>query len=379
MATMLPTEKPGARSLAEVLPNSARSLAGESNDLDLPPVRSVVVVVVDGLGRSQLAARAGHARFLGARPREAITSVFPTTTAAALTTLTTGVAPGQHGLVGYRTLDAANDRLVNQLTGWDDGMVPEQWQREATVFEQAAAGGIRSYAVGPSKFRTSGFTRAVLRGADYRGANSIAERFTEARRIVATGEPTLTYLYISELDKASHQYGWESPQWLSVLEAVDAELQSFLRSVPAKVGVLVTADHGSVDVPHRAHVLFDQAPELVAGVRHVGGEPRCLHLYLEPGATDADRVALGTLWEQSEGERAWVATRSEAVAAGLFGDVHPDVLPRIGDVLVAARKRVVYYDSRPVDQSARNMIGQHGSLTAEERIVPLVRLGAFER
>lgn len=376
---MLPTEKPGARSLAEVLPNSARSLAGEPNDFDLPPVRSVVVVLVDGLGRSQLAARAGHARFLAARPREAITSVFPTTTAAALTTLTTGVSPGQHGLVGYRTLDAANDRLVNQLTGWDDGMIPEVWQREATVFERAAAGGIRSFAVGPSKFRSSGFTRAVLRGAEYRGANSLGERFAEARRIVASGEPSLTYLYIPELDKASHQYGWESPQWLSSLEAVDAELQSFLGTVPPKVGVLVTADHGSVDVPHRAHVLFDQAPELIAGVRHVGGEPRCLHLYLDPGATDADRRALATVWEQSEGERAWVATREEAVSAGLFGEVHPDVLPRIGDVLVAARKRVVYYDSRPVDQAARTMIGQHGSLTAEERIVPLVRLGAFER
>ncbi|HEV7847720.1 MAG TPA: alkaline phosphatase family protein [Mycetocola sp.] len=378
MATMLPTEKAGARSLADVLPNSARALAAEPNDLDLPPVRSAVVVVVDGLGRSQLAARAGHARFLAARPREAITSVFPTTTAAALTTLTTGAMPGQHGLVGYRTLDASNDRLVNQLTGWDDAMIPEVWQREATVFEKAATGGIRSFAVGPSKFRTSGFTRAVLRGAEYRGANTITERFAEASRILASGEPSLVYLYIPELDKASHSYGWESPQWLSGLEAVDAELQSFLKVVPPRVGVLVTADHGSVDVPHRAHVLFDQAPELIDGVRHVGGEPRCLHLYLEPGATDADRLALATLWEQSEGERAWVAPRQEAIAAGLFGDVHPDVLPRIGDVLVAARKRIVYYDSRPVDQAARNMIGQHGSLTADERIVPLVRLGAFE-
>lgn len=374
---MLPTEKPGARSLADVLPNSARALAGEPNDLDLPAVRSIVVIVVDGLGRSQLAARAGHARFLASRPRDAVTSVFPTTTAAALTTLTTGVMPGTHGLVGYRTLDAAHDRLVNQLTGWDSGMVPETWQRHPTVFETASQGGIRSFAVGPSKFAASGFTRAILRGAQYRGANTLAERFAEAARIVATGEPTLTYLYIPELDKASHQYGWESPQWLGTLEAVDAEVQSFVRMLPPRVGVLVTADHGSVDVPHRSQILFDRVPELIAGVRHVGGEPRCLHLYLDPGATDADRAALAAVWEESEGERAWVASRQDSVAAGLFGDVDDEVLPRIGDVLVAARKRVVYYDSRPADQAARNMIGQHGSLTAEERIVPLIRFGAF--
>lgn len=376
---MLPTEKAGARSLADVLPNSVRALAGETNDLDLSAVRSVVVVVVDGLGRSQLAARAGHARFLASHPREAVTSVFPTTTAAALTTLTTGTMPGQHGLVGYRTLDPARDRLVNQLTGWDDGMRPESWQRQPTVFERAAADGIRSFAVGPARFQTSGFTRAVLRGARYRGANSLGERFAETRAILATGEPSLTYLYIPELDKASHQYGWESPQWLGALEAVDAELQSFTRSLPPRVGVLVTADHGSIDVPHSAHILFDQVPELIAGVRHVGGEPRCLHLYLDPDATDADRAALAGVWEQSEGERAWVASRQDAVAAGLFGEVDDTVLPRIGDVLIAARKRVVYYDSRPADQSARNMIGQHGSLTPDERIVPLVRLGAFQR
>ncbi|MET0480570.1 MAG: alkaline phosphatase family protein, partial [Mycetocola sp.] len=377
MATMLPTEKAGARSLADVLPNSVRALAGDSNDLDLIGVRSVVVIVVDGLGRSQLAARAGHARFLASHPREAITSVFPTTTAAALTTLTTGSLPGQHGLVGYRTLDPDGDRLVNQLTGWDDGMRPETWQRQKTVFEQVATDGIRSFAVGPARFQNSGFTRAVLRGARYVGANSLAQRFGEASKIVASGEPSITYLYIPELDKASHPYGWESPQWLSGLESVDAEVQSFVRSLPPRVGVLVTADHGSIDVPHSSHILFDQVPELVAGVRHIGGEPRCLHLYLEPGATDADRSALANTWEQSEGERAWVAPRQDAVAAGLFGTVDDEVLPRIGDVLVAARKRVVYYDSRPADQSARNMIGQHGSLTPDERIVPLIRLGAF--
>ncbi|RLP72630.1 alkaline phosphatase family protein [Mycetocola manganoxydans] len=376
---MLPTEKPGARSLADVLPNSVSALAGESNALDLPAVHSVVVIVVDGLGRSQLSARAGHARFLAARPRDPITSVFPTTTAAALATLTTGVSPGQHGLVGYRTLDAANDRLVNQLTGWDDKMVPDVWQPEPTVFERAAAGSIRSFAVGPAKFRSSGFTKAVLRGADYRSANSLSDRFAAASKILSTGEPSLTYLYIPELDKASHQYGWESDQWLGALEAVDAEVQSFARTLPPRVGVLVTADHGSVDVPQHSQVLFDQAPELVTGVRHVGGEPRCLHLYLEPGATDADRLALATVWEQSEGERSWVASRQDAVANGLFGTVRPEVLSRIGDVIVAARKRIVYYDSRPTDQTARSMIGQHGSLTADERIVPLVRLGAFER
>ena len=87
---------------------------------------------------------------------------------------------------------------------------------------------------------------------------------------------------------------------------------------------------------------------------------------------------LAERWREVEGDRAWIATRSEAVDAGWFGPVvHPDVLPRIGDVLVAARKRIAYYDSRDPQRSGQNMVGQHGSLTPEETRVPLLRFGAF--
>jgi hypothetical protein len=376
---MLPTDKAGARSLADVLPNSLAALRGESNDLALPAAESVVVVVVDGLGRAQLQARAGHARFLTETKSDALVSVFPSTTAAALASFATGTLPGRHGLVGYRALDAAHDRVVNQLSGWDDLMVPETWQRERTVFETAADDGVSSFAIGQAKYASSGFTRAILRGARYVPANSLAERRAAAVKLARQYPGSLTYLYIPELDKASHQYGWESDQWLSALEAVDAELHKLVDELPARTGLLVTADHGSIDVPTSGQILFDLAPELIEGVRHVGGEPRCLHLYLEPGATSSDRESLAQLWEGSEGDRTWVTTRENLVASGLLGDVSAEVLPRIGDVVVAARKRVVYYDSRPADQSARRMIGQHGSLTHEERSIPLIRLGAFRR
>ncbi len=73
-------------------------------------------------------------------------------------------------------------------------------------------------------------------------------------------------------------------------------------------------------------------------------------------------------------------TRAEAIAAGLYGpQVDAEVAPRIGDVLIAARGTVAYYDDRLADKKAQKMIGQHGSLTDQERIVPLIRLGAFAR
>ena len=100
-----------------------------------------------------------------------------------------------------------------------------------------------------------------------------------------------------------------------------------------------------------------------------------LHLHAEPGRATAVRDR----WQEAEGARSWVLTRDEAIAAGLFGDVDPAVRPRIGDVLVAARAGVAYYDDREPDKKPQRMIGQHGSMTDQERTVPLVRLGAFAR
>lgn len=378
MTPMLPARHFSALRLADVMPSSLAAITGGTNRLGLPPVSKAVVLLVDGLGAHNLKARQGHARFLAGRmgKRSVVDGVFPATTAAGIATLTTGLAPGQHGLVGYRVLDAAGDRVVNQLTGWDAGMVPEEWQRMPTVFEQAPESGIPSFVVGPRRFTSTGFTRAVLRGASYVAAEKVADRFDAARSILAAEQRALVYLYVPELDIAAHARGWQSDKWLGELETLDSEVARFARGLRADEGLIVTADHGVLDVQPDKHVLFDTVPALVEGVRHIGGDPRCLQLYREPGAVDA--ATLAERWRDVEGERAWVLTREEAIDAGLFGEVLPEVIPRIGDVIVAARKLIAYYDSREPGQSGRTMIGQHGALTDEELRVPLLRAGAFE-
>ena len=177
--------------LADVLTSSLASLRAQPNPLGLPPAAKAVVVLADGLGVSNLRARAGHARFLTSHlaKTDVVDGVFPATTAAGIASLTTGVAPGAHGLVGYRVLDSANDRVVNQLTGWDERMEPHSWQNQPTVFDDAAGTGIPSFAVGPKRFTDSGFSQAVLRGAGYVPAETIGARFTAARAIF-DAEPT---------------------------------------------------------------------------------------------------------------------------------------------------------------------------------------------
>ena len=375
---MLPVRPFSAVRLADVLTSSLASLTGADNPLGLPPTNKAIVVLADGLGVSSLRARAGHARFLTGHlgKTDVVDGVFPATTAAGITSLTTGTAPGTHGLVGYKVLDAANDRVVNQLTGWDADMEPLAWQNQPTVFDRATEAGIPSFAVGPKRFNGSGFSQAALRGAAYVPAETMALRFQAVREIFDREPRALIYLYVPELDINAHAHGWESDRWLAQLESLDAETARFAAGLRQDEGLILTADHGVVDVPAAKQVLFDTVPELVAGVRHIGGDPRCLQLYTEPGV---DGDALAETWRAVEGERAWIFTRAEAVAAGLFGSVRAEAMDRIGDVIVAARKLIAYYDSREPNQSARSMVGQHGSLTDEELRVPLIRVGAYRR
>ncbi|WP_350349958.1 nucleotide pyrophosphatase/phosphodiesterase family protein [Agromyces sp. G08B096] len=385
MPAMLPAPADSARRLAAVLPSAIASLGARQGEpagpLGLQPARSAVVVLVDGLGAANLAGRRGHARTLSAAfgRRDVLRTTFPSTTAAAIASFATGADPGEHGLVGYRTLVPERDRLANQLNGWEAGVLPTDWQRRATLFEQAREAGYEPSTVGAARYADSGYTRAVLRGADYHAAASIEDRFAVARELVDSVDGALVYLYVPELDQLAHAHGWESERWIAALERLDGAVGALTARMPRGAGLLVTADHGVVDVPARRHVFIDRAPELLEGVRHVGGEPRCLALYLEPGLEASDRAAVAERWRAAEGERAWVLTRDEAIQAGLFGTVDDEVRPRIADVLVAARAGIAYYDARESDRSAETMVGQHGSLTDEESRVPLLRFGAYQR
>ncbi|MCR2811842.1 alkaline phosphatase family protein [Microbacterium sp. zg.Y1090] len=374
MPLSLPADPPSARSLTGVVPHMLASLDGA--DDWLPPASSAIVFVIDGLGRANLAARAGHARYLaGAMAKRDIAhTVFPSTTAAALTSLLTGRSPGTHGIVGYRLRIPGTDEAPNQLKGWEThGLDPLTWQRSEPLLEREHRAGRPCFVVTRSEYAATGFTEAILRGGRFVGADDLDERVERAAELAADHPGALVYLYAPELDSLGHRHGWESDEWSAGLERVDAAARLLTRRAASGTGVLVTADHGMVDVPRHRHLLLQEGDGLVDDVRVIAGEPRMLHLYAEPGRADAVLAA----WQAAESGRSWVMGRDDAVQAGLFGPTDSEVLPRIGDVLVAARAGVAYYDDRVADKGSQRMVGQHGSLTAEERIVPLIRLGAY--
>ena len=332
----------------------------------LPAIHAFVVIVVDGLGHANLHTRAAHARTLGALPGKRIETVIPSTTGAALTTLTTGRLPGTHGLIGYR-IRHPKLGVVSTLKDWEGITERTQWQRAEPLFGLATSIGARAVAIGRPAHATGGLTEAILTGAEYHGAVTIADRFAIASRLLRAGEPMMAYLYVDELDKAAHTEGWQSDLWLRRLEQLDGALADLLRTLPGDVGVVITADHGIVDIPEERRIMLDPAGDLLQGVAAVGGEPRFRSMYLE---ADTDAAEVAHRLQASLGKRAWVGERSEAIAANWFGEISSEVAERLGEVLVVARGQhsVTMSDDSP---AALAMIGQHGGISSEERGVPL--------
>lgn len=407
-APPLPAGPPFAgRSLSGVFTSAAAALGadGFTNSLQLPRTRRAVVVMVDGLGKALLKRYAGHAPFLRSvleGDAATLQVAFPTTTAASLSSLGTGLEPGRHGLVGYDVLDPERDTVINQLGGWDPLTDPRSWQPHPTVFERLAATrpapaqghggtgasdgtgrrvsafddpGVDAVTVSLPAFEGSALTEASLRGSRFVGAKTLQARFQKAKEELhaATG-PVLLYLYLNELDKAGHQHGTGSEQWLYALEEIDGAARRLSAAVPWDTLLMLTGDHGMVDVPESGRIDYAELPALVDGVRHTAGEPRFVQVHFEADASAAVRESTVAAWQETFADQAWILTREEAVQAGWFGAVDARVAPRIGDLLVAAHGPVALYDGRRVAPAAFEMVGHHGSPTRAEREVPLLMM-----
>ncbi|WP_397428093.1 alkaline phosphatase family protein [Pseudarthrobacter sulfonivorans] len=382
--TVPPAPAFGQRSVAEVLTSAAASLGveGFSNTLGLPPASRVCVVLADGLGRNLLKQKSAHTPFLRSVMQAGqgevpvwLDSTFPSTTAAALASFGTGLPPGQHGMVGYDVLDPEQDKVVNMLGNWDAKVVPLAWQPFPTVFERAAES-VNVTTVSLPQFGDSPMTQAALRGGNFVSAITSHARTAAAAEAMAAPGKALMYFYVNELDKAGHRHGCQSEQWEHQLEELDATVKRLNTSLPAGTTVLLTADHGMLDVPEQQRIDYAADPLLIDGVRHTAGEPRMVHLYLEDPADASGRERLVQAWRARFGDRIWAFTRDEAIAAGLFGPLRPAVGPRIGDVMIAARDALALYDTRRVRPAAMEVVGQHGSLTKAEREVPFLCFAA---
>jgi Type I phosphodiesterase / nucleotide pyrophosphatase len=379
MDPLVPRYRTGA--LADVAPSLLAGLdvPGMFNVLGLPSASRVCLLLVDGLGWELLRAYGADAPFLSslAADREPITAGFPATTVTSVAALGTGLPPGEHGLVGY-TFAARDDELLNAL-GWSrhgtdkpvdlrSRIVPEQLQPRRTAFERATDAGVAVHLVAPRHQEDSGLTRAALRGGQFCGIHALGDLTSNILEVLRGYERCFCYAYHGDLDVLGHVYGPGSDPWRHQLAYIDHVIAAIAARLPRGSVLVVTADHGMVAVTEEGRVDFDTEPALQEGVRMLGGEPRVRHIYTEFGATDDVLHA----WYEMLGGRAWILRRDEAIAAGWFGpQVAGYIRPRIGDLVVAAQGTLAVVRST-VEPRLSRFTGQHGSLTAEEQLIPLL-------
>jgi Type I phosphodiesterase / nucleotide pyrophosphatase len=380
-----PVPRYGEAALADLTPSvlAALDVPGCRNPLGIEPARRACLLVVDGLGWELLLANRAWAPFLAAAAETAspLTAGYPSTTASSLGSIGTGRPPAEHGLVGYTIALPGSDRAFNCLR-WApyglgggskdlrDRVVPEQLQPETTAFERATEDGVAVSLVGPGEHAASGFTRAVLRGGSYAGALSLGDQAATALHRLAGARRSLVYVYHPDLDKTGHVRGTATDAWRLQLAHVDRLAAHLADRLPRDAVLLVTGDHGMVDLRPEERIDLADQPELAAGVRLLAGEARARHVHAARGAAGEVLAA----WRELLGHAMWVVPGDEAVEAGWFGPRVPDrVRPRIGDVVAAAFGPVGVMQ-REVDPAQARLTGHHGSMTPAEQLVPLLEV-----
>ncbi len=322
----------------------------------------IVLLVLDGLGWEQLEERRAGAPTLAAAVGGPITTVAPSTTACALTSLVTGRAPAEHGMVGYRV--AYEGDILNVLL-WTLGGVDARERVHPLEFQPCP---LFPGAPGPVPvitrydYGTTGFSAAHLGNSDLLSWHTSAGLVTGVRDLVGSGAP-FVYAYYEGIDKVAHARGLGA-YYDDELRFADRLVADVLSVLPPGAVLVVTADHGQVDVGESVEVL---GGDVMEGVTLISGEGRFRWLHVRPGAQDAVTEAA----VEAHGDVAWVRTKAQIVEEGWLGGVpSAAVSSRLGDVALVPFTPTAFLD--PADTGELRLLARHGSLTPAEMLIPLL-------
>lgn len=334
-----------------------------------------VLVVIDGLGWLQMQERLHLVPSLASMAGGPVTTVVPSTTAAALTSLVVGAPPASHGVVGYKVAveGPAGPEVLNVLK-WKGASGDARSFVDPESFQSMAPfGGSPVPVVSRAEFIGTAFTEAHQRGARQVGWFSASGLAVDVGRLVAEGE-RFVYAYYDGVDRIAHMQGF-GPYYDAELVAVDRMVGDVLAGVGPDTAVVVTADHGQVQVGSN---LVELDAGLMGEVALVSGEPRFRWLHArDPSPAGVDRLAARA--EALYGGQAWVVTYAEMEKEGWLGGPLTDpVRSRLGDVALVPFEPIAFKE--PGEGPDVRLVCRHGSLTAEEMLVPLLAArGRLER
>lgn len=367
------------------VPDTVRALCGVDADRPLPPdvldaahreCETVVLVVVDGFGLDAWRRHRDDHPFLGAITERGrvtpLTSIYPSETAAAITTLETGQLACEHGRIGWNVYDPTTDRSFLALDGrvkvGDGERADEAFEGVEYLYPSLDAAGIDCHRLQPFDVASPGVTQYVYDGLDAFGPRL-------ASLVNAADAPAYVYGYLPHVDHAAHEVGTAAPAYRDAVRGVARQIQGFIDRLDPEVAgdtlLLVMADHGQVDTDPDRNVDLAANETLMANLRRhtdgtpvrLAGSPRNVHLHLQEGTVAATRAAL-------DGLDARTVTRKEALERGLFGDrpASERFRRRCGDLVLTHRELGTWFGD--VEPDELGLVGMHGGLHPEEMLVP---------
>ncbi len=372
MPSTLPRPPADLASIRHVFKSALLSVQGLENPLKLPSRERVIVCFIDGLGVENLRQRSGHAPFLSSQLGKAnITyAAYPATTSVNIGSFSTGLMPGEHGLIGHQVFDRHHNEKINLLVGWNERTDPLIWQPHQTIGEQAAAAGVTANVIAAEEYRSTPFTTATMRSAQFIGADDIEQRVTQAIAVSQKGQKSISYVYFPELDKFGHQKGWTSDGWAAILESIDAGMRTLAQRLGRNTGLVITSDHGMVETTKDRQLILDQYLDGLS-LEFFGGDTRSSYLYFEN--RDDSQAAIERLEPLTYALGAH--TSEELIDAGWYGTVGKEAVSRMPEVILLAKSNYTLYHSKFSKQRAFDMISHHGSISDAELRIPLIRIG----
>jgi hypothetical protein len=371
----------GGGSLVNLIASIAEACGGPRRHLplkalaagELAAARNVVLLVIDGLGDNYLMRR-GAGGELARRRKAAITSVFPSTTASAITTSYTGCTPLEHGLTGWFTYFGEAGCVGaplpfrtrgDNLTLRSKGLTPERAFPAEPLFGALQT---RSIVVTHRDIVDSDYNVRHCAGAERRAYASLEELVDQVEAAVKSGaQRKFVYAYWPEYDAISHRYGSQGAQAFRQFETIDAAFGELLARLSGTDSMVVaTADHGFIDVPPEDSL--ELTPSLCAQLRFpLCGERRVVYCHVHEPKSFIENA------QDWLGERADVKPSRELADEGWFGPgtAHPRFAERIGDVALLMRGSYTVKDWTPGEPRHLH-IGNHGGPSEDEMKIPLI-------
>ena len=347
---------------------------------DLEDCSTVILLLIDGMGCAQLNTLVPGG-WLQRQQCATLSSVFPSTTTAAITTLMTGLPPSQHSLLAWHVWAPEAGCIATPLplrSHWASGEVPDSDTLAARLYSRPSAlqgQGRQQYVLQPQYIADSHYSRHHGGQAQHLPWRSYDELFASLGALAATPQRKFVYAYIPDLDSLMHGKGTTHPKAQALLARLQQHCAELAATLPASCKLVITADHGQMDIPPERLLFLNDYPALAALLRQpLSGEPRAAICHVKPGMAQAFRTA----FEHTLGHIAWCLPAADVIAHGWFGPPphHPLLGERAGDFVLLMKDNWGLLHMVNNDEKRPPLLGNHGGLSAAEMQVPLIVCGS---